>query len=544
MPMVSATGAKSTERGSGPRIVGPTVARSIIVSVQTDERTMQQDARRFDGFVLLWFIAALAVYALHGFQSGLSRDSAFYVYAGQEVAAGAAPYVEQMNRAGPLAHLLPGLGVLLAGWLDIGDVYGIRVVYWVISALGTALVYRVGAAAFTSRNAGHVSAAAMLSFLGFAAFATSGPQSKTPIVLFLAWALLLLIQRRWLTAGIVTALATLTWQPVLFAIAPGALLACLFALGGGRERLAALLRYAIGGLLTLLAVSAYFLAMRALPEFLDGFLLANIQYTEQGGIAGDAGEAWSLVLEGYRWSSWVLVIGMVLLVLAGLFALIPRHQARDRWVRQSTLVLLATLIGGSLWSYRAFNGWADAFVVLPLAALGFGALMGQLSRGWAAVPATLMTLVCVVASVAATSWSMWDTRSEVILDQELATEAVFSRLPADATAVTSQAPHALALSGVRNISRYQLFTNGMDAYIDANWDGGLEGYAEWIVEQNPTVLTVNGDGMPTWFADVVKPEFDYVGRAPGFFVYVNTSVDADTRAAISAELDEVPIPEE
>lgn len=514
------------------------------MSVQTDDLAQERESRRFDPFALLWFIAALAVYALHGFQDGLSRDSAFYVYAGQMVADGAAPYVDQMNRAGPLAHLIPALGVLLARALDIGDVYGVRVVFWVISALAPALVYRVGKAAFLSRNAGHISAAAMLCFLGFAHLATAGPQSKTPVTVLLIWTMLLLIQRRWLTAGIVTALATLTWQPVFFAAAPAAIVACLFVAGGWRERLGALVRYAIGGLLTLAAMSAYFVAMRAFPEFVDGFLIANAKYTDQQAIQDDWRAAWDLIVEGFHWSSWVLAVGSILLVVAGLLALIPRRTAPDRWVRQSTLVLLVAMIGGTVWSYQAFNGWADAFLVLPLAALGFGALMGQLSRGWAVLPATIVAMTCALASIVVTSWTMWDTRDGLMVDQQNGADAVFSRLPADATAITSQAPQPLALAGVRNISRYQLFTNGMDDYIDANWDGGLNGYAEWIVEQEPDVLTVNGDSMPDWFGDVVKPEFDYVGRAPGYFVFINNSVDAQTRAEISAALDEVPDPEE
>lgn len=519
------------------------MARSSVVSVQTDGWAQEQDARRFDPFALLWFLVALGVYALHGFQDELSRDAAFYVYAGQVVADGAAPYVDQMNRAGPLVHLIPAVGVLLARLLDIGDVYGVRVVFWVISALAPALVYRVGKAAFLSRNAGHISAAVMLCFLGFAHLATVGPQSKTPVTVLLIWAMLLLIQRRWLSAGIVTALATLTWQPVLFAAAPAAVVACLFVVGDWRSRLGAMVRYGIGGLLTLAAMSVYFVAMRAFPEFVDGFLIANAKYTDQDAIQDDWQAAWELILEGYHWSAWLLAVGFVLMVIAGVLALIPRREQPARWVRHATLVLVVALAGGTIWSYQAFNGWADAFLVLPIAALGFGALMGQLSRGWAVLPATIVTAICCLASVVATSWQMWDTRSDLLVAQTDAAEAVFSRLPADGTAITSQAPQPLALSGVRNLSRYQLFTNGMDDYIDANWEGGLEGYAEWIVEQEPTVLTVNGDGMPPWFRPIVKPEFDYVGRAPGYFVFINKSVDPDTRAEIRDALSQIPRPE-
>lgn len=518
------------------------MARFINVNDQTDLAAGEKRARRHDVFTFLWFLAALGAYVVHGFDGELTRDSSFYVYAGQEVAAGAAPYVELMNRAGPLAHLLPALGVLLANAVDIADVYGVRIVFWVIGAATVPLVYRLASAAFASRNAGHVAAAAMLCFTGYAAFATTGPQSKTPVATFIAWSLLLSVRHRWLAAGIVTGLATLTWQPVFFAAAPAALVACWFAPGEarGRARLKALLLYGLGGVLTLVATSAYFVAMGAFPEFLDGFLLANAQYTQQSGIDGQWLAAWELFTSGFTWSSWIFVVGFVLLTVFGLVALVPRQGEEARWVRASTLVLFAGLAGGSIWSYGVFNGYADAFLLLPIAALGFGALVGRLSHGWATLPSTVLAGVCAVAAVGATAWDQWRTRNDVLLTQQAATDAVFSRLPADATAITSQAPQPLALSGVRNISRYQLFTNGMDVYIDDNWPGGLAGYARWIADQDATVLTTDHNGLPDWMRPAVRKEYVYVGRGPRFFVFVHESVDRQTRAEIRDALDRLP----
>lgn len=86
----------------------------------TAEETSVPWWRRVDPGVGLWLLATLVVWGAHGFQDGLSRDAALYVYAGQEVADGQAPYVGVLNRAGPLAHLLPGLGSSWAGWWDSG----------------------------------------------------------------------------------------------------------------------------------------------------------------------------------------------------------------------------------------------------------------------------------------------------------------------------------------------------------------------------------------------------------------------------------------
>src|SRR4029450_13896014 len=70
--------------------------------------------------------AALAASVLHGFDGRLSRALAVYAYAGQQVADGVPPYEGIMNRAGPLAHLVPGLGVGLARIGGVGESLGMR----------------------------------------------------------------------------------------------------------------------------------------------------------------------------------------------------------------------------------------------------------------------------------------------------------------------------------------------------------------------------------------------------------------------------------
>ena len=49
-------------------------------------------------------------------------------------------------------------------------------------------------------------------------------------------------------------------------------------------------------------------------------------------------------------------------------------------------------------------------------------------------------------------------------------------LPADATMVSSRRPQPLVLAHKRNLSRYQLFGNGLIDYVDDTWPGGIAGY--------------------------------------------------------------------
>ena len=64
-----------------------------------------------DPLTYLVGVTTLVVYVVHGFNGSLTRDLAIYSYAGQQVVEGSPPYIGILNRAGPLAHLLPAIGV-------------------------------------------------------------------------------------------------------------------------------------------------------------------------------------------------------------------------------------------------------------------------------------------------------------------------------------------------------------------------------------------------------------------------------------------------
>jgi hypothetical protein len=179
---------------------------------------------------------ATLVYLLSGFSGGISRDSAFYVYAGQLVADGVPPYVGLFNRAGPLAHVLPGLGVLGARLVGGDDITGARVVFLLLSVAAVAVAYLVGRDLFRRRLVGLATAAAVLSANAFSYFATQGPRDKTVAVLCLLAVLLAVTHQRWATAGVLVAAGTLPWQPVFFGAFATAVVAVLLGAGGARVR--------------------------------------------------------------------------------------------------------------------------------------------------------------------------------------------------------------------------------------------------------------------------------------------------------------------
>ena len=197
-------------------------------------------------------LVALAVYAAHGFDGTLDRDQGTFVYAGQEVARGVPPYAGIFNSVGPLGDVVTGIGVRLGSTLGIDPVLAARLTYLVASAAAVAALSMLAREALRSRIAGLVAPAVFLTFAGFLELATGGPREKTVMVLCLEGGLLLMLRRRWWWAGALTALATLTWQPVILSALAAAAVALATARG---PRLRPAASYVAGGLVPVALVA-------------------------------------------------------------------------------------------------------------------------------------------------------------------------------------------------------------------------------------------------------------------------------------------------
>ncbi len=322
-----------------------------------------------DPWVAVVGLVSLVVYALHGFDGVLTRDLGVYLYGAQRFLAGDPPYVGILNRAGPLAHVLPAVGIWVGRQVGVGDVHAARYLYLLLSVACVCLVHVLARDLYGSRLVGMVAATAFLGFQGFLEMATYGPREKTPMVLFLLVALVALLHRRWATAGVFVALATLTWQPVFFVLAATGLVAIVLAPSG--RRLAAL-RVVVGGAATSAVVLAYYAAHQALHTFFEGFVLINARYTTQRGVTSSA--TWGLLKAGYGASVWLILIGLVALPVFSVLAVRPAWRTRDA-VPVTMAALGAGWLVGMGWSGIAFNGYLDLFEMLPFAALGLGRIV-------------------------------------------------------------------------------------------------------------------------------------------------------------------------
>ncbi|GAB3780918.1 glycosyltransferase family 39 protein [Nocardioides ungokensis] len=475
----------------------------------------------------VWFflscLVPLGVYLPHGFNSALTRDLGVYTYGGQGVADGELPYEAILNRAGPLAHLIPGIGIWLGRQAGMDDLFSARLLNMFISMLCVGVAYLIGRDLYRSRLAGIVSATTLLCIEGFITYSTGGPREKTALVLFVLLAALAMIHRRWGVTGFFIALATLTWQPVFFAAAAGAAVAALLAERTGK--LKALVLIAIGGIIPTAITIGVYAAAGQLKLFFDDFLIINAEYTRQTSFLDHPGTIWGYMTDAYGWSLYVFIGGLV--VQLGLAIAALRGPTRRTTEGAAQIGFGVVTVVGLIWSAKAFNGFPDAFFVLPEAVIGIGGLAALLRARTNVRVVLVATLVWVVVATGLSVRFSVLNRDDSLLAQRADVRHVMALLPTDATMVTVEAPQPLVLAHKRNLTRYQLFGNGLIDYLEATWPGGAAGYAQWIEQKAPTVITVGDDGPPDWL-DPALGNYARVGNSGKWAWYLNRDLGPET----------------
>ncbi len=445
--------------------------------------------------VLPFLILALAVfvYGLYGFEGVLLRDYAIYLYSGQRVAEGVPPYVGVFDHKGPLSPMIAGLGVVLSQWLNWDDIYTVRLVFFASGCLTVVAVYLLGKNVFRSQLAGFFGALTFLGFYGFAQPAASGPEPKTPMVLFATLSLLLTVQKRWFWAGIFGSLALLVWQPM----AAFPFVTFILAVTRPREeRYGAVLRALAGIATPLVATLAYFFYHDALGDFLEGFVLFNALYL----LRGEAPLMWHLV--GAASNVALPYSTMLVPILIGLIMILRLYFLRPFQYRFAPILL--TFPAPVLWSLRDFQLADDFYVFLPYAAIGFGAFLAPVVRR-ARTPqlvAVLFSAVLLTIALANTldlfsagpAYKLQGTTVDLPQQRAGASE-IEDRFGEDVKLVSMNSPQALVLLHRENPNPYIWVTAGVDRQIEAKTPGGFEGWLQELEAYDPDVITFFGEGQ-------------------------------------------------
>lgn len=482
--------------------------------------------KRARGGVDLWVVVvgavALVTYAVHGIHGGLTRDLGLYAYAGQQFAQGVPPYVGVQNRAGPLAHAIPGIGASVSRLAGLDDLLTMRVVGMLVAVACVCAVYVVARDLFGSRMTALVSAATMLSFHGFIEYASNGPREKTPMTLFVVGVLWATTRRRWFTAGVFVSLATLCLQIAFFPTVTAALVGAVSMTEGARRRLHAVVRVLAGGATPALLYLAYAAVVGAVPQTINGFLLLNLRYTPADPVAERLDQAWQDLLVAYGASVWLLLLGLTALLVLAAAAVVGSLRRSHPWMRVVP-ALAAGSVAGLAWTWHEYDAWPDLFPYLPLAALGVAALF-QLSSEHLPVGGRQLVTVGLCGAMLATAldYSI-TTRSDELRVQQRSVDAVLGELPDDTSVLSVEAPQPLVLSRRTNPTRDQMFSNGLWRYVDDTWPGGLAGYRLWIITRGPPIVALNSDATQPW-RDLLAQRYELVGSAPGWWWYARRAL--------------------
>ena len=439
--------------------------------------------RTADPLVLVVGAVSLVTFALHGVHGALTRDLGVYGYAGQQTADGVPPYLGILNRAGPLAHVIPGLGAGLARLLGTDSLITMRLLFMVIATVCVCVVYLLGRDVFSSRLVGLVTAAAFLTFQGFIHYASNGPREKTPMTLFLVCALWAVSRRRWFTAGLFVSLATLCLQIAFFTVIPAVVVGALLLADRGRIR--ALAAVALGGAVPVAVCAVWFAIAGSLRESVDAFFVINWAYTVPNPVTQDRENVRMDLEMGYGVTLWLLFAGLVALALRSLLVVWPAAWRRDPAVP----VLAAFTVGaasGLAWNLKDYDAWPDLFPLLPFAAIGLGgvfALVVPLLPRRAAIAAT--AVLSLAATALALQYSV-SSRDDTLDAQRASVAAVLDELPQGARITSIEAPQPLVLTGRDNPTRYQMFRGGLQDYLEDTWPGGRDAFARELVEDGPT----------------------------------------------------------
>lgn len=441
---------------------------------------------------------AVVLFTRFGIHGTLSRDEAIYTYGGQQLAHGLAPYASIFDPKAPLATMLAGLAAAGARIVGRNDIYAIRVAFFVCSCLTVLAVYLLAARLWRSTLAGLTAAIVFASFRGFAADALSGPDAKTPGILFAVVAMWLLIGRQWFWAAFAGSLAFLVWQPLV--IYPAVAVVLSVTSTGADQRRRALAMTLAGAAVPVALTAAYFTLAGALDKLVEASLVFPVTgiEREQKTVLERIGRIATVVHDDYKVSGVLVWVGLALLLLLTVPHL-RRHRGKLSDALQSPLVAIVMVTGLTEVAYAVsdFQGYPDLYPLLPYAALGTGGAVAAAAQLFDhATYRAVVTGVALMTLAALTAYSSASFSSDELNDGGLrdqgAAGCVLERIVTeDSTlyALGDAAPSVVTHR--RNPSRFIFLSSGVDSWKIEHTPGGFDGWTAQIQAARPSVIVLH-----------------------------------------------------
>ena len=241
------------------------------------------------------------------------------------------------------------------------------------------------------------------------------------------------------------------------------------------------------------------------------------------------------MVAAWGWSLWPFLVGLVASVVLGW-----RHRGSRDPAGRALVGIAAGSVASLAWALMVFNGWADAMVAVPLAAVGMGGLVTAAGRALSARWTTPLAAAYVLVVSTTAGLTAWTTSPDVLDPMREEVSAVLAAAGPDATVQSIGGPQPLALAGLRNPSRHQMFLQGLDDYVDQTEPGGLAGLAADLEERRPTFVTLDYLDRYDWIDPVLERDYRQVGTTAGCIWFADRRLGEDRLAELTRILAGAP----
>ncbi len=435
------------------------------------------------------FLLAVLVYGQFGFNGKLARDDAIWLYGGQQMAQGIAPYVSIFDFKSPLGPMLAGCAVWLANQWGADDIFCVRLLFFLLSCLTVVALYYWALVLFRSHVPAILTAVVFICFWGFCRHAGSGPQAKTAMVLFQVLALHFMAGHRWFWAGLTASMAAWAWQPaVIFALA--ALLLSLMQ----NDRWRALRNVTIGGIVPSLIIVFYFIAKHSFAELWQGAVLFNFQQLHRGmPLLQHMKTMAHTLLEAFPHWVYAMAIGFVVILIFYFWRWRQSGGSLKALLQTDPFSgLLLTFPLPVLWSLRDFQGYDDFFIFLPYLAVGIATFLHfSLQKISHCRTYTLLCLALCAIILAHSAYFYRQKRKEIggyLFKQKEWARQIELMLSSGQTLMSIGTPELMVLTHRRNAHRFLYIVEGIDDLIDKTTLGGFEGWLREIEKTDPGII--------------------------------------------------------
>jgi hypothetical protein len=467
-----------------------------MITGRVAERLTRDAQQRLLGAALS-VVIAVGLFSRFSVYGQLSRDEAIYVYGGQQMTHGVAPYDSIFDPKGPGATLLCGLGAAIARLLNRSDIVMIRLVFLAVALLTVAAVYLLALQLWDSVLGAVAAAIVFASFAGYARLALVGPDAKMPGVLCAVVAMWLAARRQWFWASIAASLAVVVWQPLgLYPLV--VIVAAVLCSPDRRPR--ALGMTVAGAALPIVAVSVYFASVSAFGRLVEAAVIFPVRgYTGGGRPFLKQMQLIEKVLRHYYGVTGELLfcVGLVLLIGLAMRSVVTTRDDRKAALRDPlVLVVLVTLLGQMVFAVQDFHNYPRLYPLLPYAAVGIGGGVALAVRHWPGdvrwIRTALAGGLAVLVVVSAISFGNSAGNNHELRGQEAGGCVVGHLLSPEHPLWVLGDPVPFAVMHRRSPDRFIYLNSGVDEWKIEHTDGRLFGWAQQILATQPPVIIVGG----------------------------------------------------